>query len=149
MAYFIFQKNSPNIEGTIHRVAENDLDLNNININKNDYKIIKDDNVNFDDIKSNKICIVKYDNDDKITFIDGEIIFNELRNLQNYVNNLKNKLKCFLNSNSNHLSFTKCNIYYNQLNDLNYDSFIFPLTSSLEQYFKDNNKPYFSILLLP
>ena len=63
MAYFIFQKNSPNIEGTIHRVAENDLDLNNININKNDYKIIKDDNVNFDDIKSNKICIVKYDNE--------------------------------------------------------------------------------------
>lgn len=149
MAYFIFQKNSPNIEGTIHRVAENDSDLNNLNINKNDYKIIKDDNVNFDDIKSNKIYIVKYDNNDKITFIDGEITFNKLGNLQNYVNNLKNQLKYFLNSNSNHLSFTKWNSYYNQLNELNYDSFIFPLALSLEQYFKNNNKPYFSILQLP
>jgi len=149
MAYFIFQKNLPNIEGTIYRVAENDSDLNGLNINKDDYKIIEDNNVNFDDIKSNKIYIVKYDNDDKITFIDGEITFNKLGNLQNYVNNFKNQLKCFLNSNSNHLSFTKWNSYYNQLNDLNYDSFIFPLTLSLEQYFKNNNKPYFTILQLP
>jgi len=47
MSYFIFLKNSDNIEGTIYKIAENQSDLNNINITQSDYKIIQDSQENF------------------------------------------------------------------------------------------------------
>ncbi len=148
MAHFIFQKNSNNIEGTLFRIAENESDLNNLNINKNDYTIIEDNNVNFDNLKLNKINVVKYNNN-TVIFNELNIIFNNLEFLQIYVNNFKNQLKVFLENNLNHPSFTQWNSYHNQLNNLNYNNFVFPFTLSLEQYFKNNNQPYYSILQIP
>ena len=52
MVYFIFGKNLDNIEGTIYRIAENQSDLNNLNILQSDYKIIEDSQSNFNLVKS-------------------------------------------------------------------------------------------------
>ena len=40
MSYFIFLKDLNNIEGTLYKIAENESDLNNLNINKNDFNKI-------------------------------------------------------------------------------------------------------------
>jgi hypothetical protein len=39
MSYFIFVKDLNNVEGTIYRIAENQDDLNNLNITQSIYKI--------------------------------------------------------------------------------------------------------------
>ena len=39
MAYFIFGKNLNNVKGTLYRIAENQSDLNNLNINVADYLV--------------------------------------------------------------------------------------------------------------
>ena len=48
MAYFIFTKNLDDVEGTLYRIAENQSDLNNLNIIQSNYKIIEvnEDNKN-------------------------------------------------------------------------------------------------------
>jgi hypothetical protein len=60
MSYFIFIKNSENINGAIYRIAENESDLNLLNIRKEDYKIIQDSTVDFDLLKLNKKYTDKY-----------------------------------------------------------------------------------------
>ena len=51
MSYFIFTKDSDNIVGALYRIAENQSDLNNLNINESLYKIIEDSQSNFDLVK--------------------------------------------------------------------------------------------------
>jgi hypothetical protein len=66
MAYFIFTKNSDNIEGSIYKIAENLNDFNCLNISQSDYKIIEDSESNFNLIKliisiqKNIITIILY-----------------------------------------------------------------------------------------
>jgi hypothetical protein len=148
MAYFIFQKNFDNLEGSLYRIAENQSDLNNFNIIQSDYKIIEDSQINFNFVKFGTKSISKY-NDNEITYIDTNVIFKNKNHLQLYVNNLKNTIKLFLDNNTNHSSFNVWNTYYNQLNSLNLDSITYPLNKSLEQYFNDLGQPSYSILQLP
>ena len=149
MAYFIFRKNSDNLEGTIYRVAETSTDLNNLILNQSDYKIIEDNNVNFDNIKLNLISIQKYNND-SITFIEDNFPgFWNVEFLKSYVDEQKKAIESFTKNNSNHPYFNQWNSYYNQLNNLNFSDFTFPTTINLEQYFKNNNQPYFYSLQLP
>ncbi len=51
MSYFVFAKNFDNVSGTIYKIAENQSDLNNLNIILSDYKIIEDSQSNFNDFK--------------------------------------------------------------------------------------------------
>ena len=148
MAYFIFQKNFDNLEGSLYRIAENQSDLNNFNIIQSDYKIIEDSQINFNFVKFGNKFISKY-NDNEITYINTNCTFKNKDNLQLYVNNLKNTIKLFLDNNTNHSSFNVWNTYYNQLNSLDLDSITYPLNKSLEQYFNDLEQPSYSILQLP
>jgi hypothetical protein len=151
MAYFLFQKNLDNLEGTICKIAETLGDLDNLLINKNDYKIIEDNEVNFDKIKLNLLNIIKY-NGNQITYFENNpesVGFWRLSYLQNTVENYKKIIKNFTEINPNHPGFNQWNNYYNQINSLDLNSFTFPTTYNLEQYFKNNNKPYFSILQIP
>ena len=66
MAYFIFLKDLDNIYGTISRIAENESDLNNLNIIKTDYKIIENSQTNFDLVKYGTKYPSKYNNDNII-----------------------------------------------------------------------------------
>jgi len=159
MAYFIFLKNCDNIENTLYRIAENQSDLNNLNINQLDYKIIEDSQENFNAVKYGTKGIVKYNND-IITYENTIIIFDDfLKNgvlvksgkeyLNDYILNCKNKINQFLKNNKNHQLFNLWNDYYNQLSSLNLDSIQYPLNTSLEQYFKDQNLTSLNPLQLP
>jgi hypothetical protein len=150
MAYFIFAQNSDGIEGTISRIAENQIDLNNLNININCYKIIEDTKVNFDLVKYGQKTPKKY-NGNIITYEDiiYEHIFSKKGSLLSYVENYTNNIKNFLQYNKNHPEYNTWNSYLTQLSNLNLDNVIYPLGKSLEQYFKDQNQPSLSPLQLP
>jgi hypothetical protein len=156
MAYFIFKKDSDDIESSIYRIAENYSDLNNINIIQSDYKIIEDSQENFDAVKHGIKNIVRYNND-VITFKNKDIdpenrnsdaVFNK-ETLSQYIEYYKNLIKEFTDNNKNHILFNRWNDYYNQLDGLNLDNITFPLTTSLEQYFKDQNQPSLHPLQIP
>ena len=147
MSYFIFLKNLNNVEGTIYKIAENESDLNFLNINKNDYKIIENTQENFNAVKFLTKCPSKY-NDDNIVFVSQENSLNK-KILESTINQYKNIIKNFLDNNPNHQLFNRWNDYYNQLNSLNLDSITYPLNKSLEQYFNDLGQPSYNILQLP
>jgi len=148
MAYFVFKKNSDNIEGSTYRIAETQFDLDNLNITKLEYKIIEESQSNFDLVKYGNKNIIKY-NDNNISFLDTSIEFNKKENLNTYVNNFKIQIKQFLDNNLGHPLYSRWNNYYNQLNSLNLDNIVYPLSTSLEQYFKDQNQTSLHPLQLP
>ena len=147
MAYFILTKNLGDVEGVLYRIAENQFDLNNLNIIQSNYKIIEDSQINFNNVKYGVKYPLKY-NGDTITYIDSIILHNK-EQLKIYINNFKNKIKEFTNNNPNHSLLNRWNDYYNQLNSLDLDTITYPLDKSLEQYFNDLGQPSYSILQLP
>ena len=148
MSYFIFLKNLDNVEGTICKIAENNDDLNYLNINQLDYKVIEDSKENFDLVKFKNKFIQKYNNN-IITYINETISFNDKDKLQVNINNLKQQIKQFIDNNPNHSLFSRWNSYYDQLNNLDLDSITYPLNKSLEQYFNDIGQPSYNIIQLP
>jgi hypothetical protein len=148
MAYFIFLKNSDNVDNTLYRIAEDENALNNLNINKNDYKIIQDTIENFNSVKFENKIALKYNNS-TITYIDLTTTYSDRNALQTYINDCKQSIKDFLNNNPNHPLFNQWNNYYNQINNLNLNTIVFPLNKSLEQYFNDLGQPVLNILQLP
>jgi hypothetical protein len=149
MAYFILQKNCDNIQGTLYRIAENQEDLNNLNIIKDNYKIIEDSQSNFDAIKYGTKNCISY-NGNVINFEDCvNPGFKIKLHLKNEIDILSKVIQNFLDLNSNHPQFQKWSDYKNQLNSLNLDSIQYPLNTSLEQYFKDQNLPSLNRLQIP
>jgi hypothetical protein len=148
MAYFIFQKNLDNIQATLCKIAENESDLNNLNIIQSDYKIIEDSQSNFNSVKFGNKFIDKYNNN-TITYVDEIISFRNKNDLQNYINNIKQSVKQFTDNNPNHPLFSRWNDYYTQLSNLNLDSITYPLNKSLEQYFNDLGQLSLNILQIP
>jgi hypothetical protein len=148
MTYFIFLKNLDNSTGTIYKIAENQSDLDNLNINKLDYNIIEDSQSNFNLIKLGNKFIEKYDSN-IITYADQIISFSNKNELESYINNFKKNIKQFTDNNPNHSLFNRWNSYYIQLNSFNLDSITYPLNKSLEQHFNDLGQPSFNILQLP
>jgi hypothetical protein len=117
MSYFIFPKNSDNLTGSIYRIAENQSDLNNLNINKLDYKIIEDSEVNFNNVKYGTKFVTQYSGDivsyeDNIYFYadivkDGNLIITAKEILKTYVFATKRSIKQFLDNNSNHPLYSR------------------------------------------
>jgi len=148
MSYFIFTKNSDDIENTCYKIAENQYDLNNLNIHQESYKIIEDSESNFN--------LVKYGNKIPFKYIDNTITYNTVEtrfiskdSLQKNIENFKKQIKQFTDNNPNHPLFSRWNSYYSQLNNLNLDSITYPLDKSLEQYFNDLGQPSYSVLQIP
>lgn len=148
MSYFIFLKNLDNIEGSLYKISENQSDLNNLNINQSDYKIIEDTQENFNAVKFGDKFSVKYNNN-TITYINLVNLYKDKQGLQNYLNNFKNQIKQFKDNNPSHPLFSRWDNYYNQLNSLNLDNITYPLNKSLEQYFNDLGQPSLNPLQLP
>lgn len=148
MSYFIFLKNLDNIEGSLYKIAENQNDLNSLNINSSDYKIIEDSQDNFNLVKNGIKTSIKYNNND-ITYVDRTSGFATKEELQVYVNNFINEIKQFTDNNSNHPLFSKWNDYKNQLSSLNLDSIIYPMNISLEQYLNALGQPSLNPLQIP
>jgi hypothetical protein len=164
MSYFIFLKNLENIENTCYRIAENQYDLNNLNINQEDYKIIEETELNFNLVKYGNKIPIKYINnvinfsiietnfkDQIVTNVNNEqiVIKTAKQFLKEYIENFKKNIKQFLDNNKNHSLYNRWDNYYNQLNNFNLDSIDYPLNKSLEQYFKDLGQPSYNILQIP
>jgi hypothetical protein len=148
MAYFIFQKNSDNIPGNIYRIAENQSDLNNLNIEQSGYKIIEDSQENFNSVKYGTKNILTY-NGNSVIYQDQAISYSTKESLLNYIKNTKDIISIFLNSSTNHSLYSRWNNYYSQLNNLNLDSITYPLNKSLEQYLNDLGQTAYNPLQLP
>jgi hypothetical protein len=156
MAYFVFAKNLPNIYGTLYRIAENQSDLNNLNIIPSDYKIIEVSQDLFTQVQLHKISINFYDNNDQInstsTFdpkLNLGVYFKNQQKLDTYLNNIKETIKNFLDGNKNHPQFNRWNDYYNQLMDFNTATAPYRINVSWEEYLKNSNQPYYNILQIP
>jgi hypothetical protein len=149
MAYFVFAKNLPNIYGTLYRIAENQSDLNNLNIIPSDYKIIEVSQDLFTQVKLNKISIHFYDNNDQINSTNTSVYFKNQQKLDNYLLDIKETIKIFLGGNKNHPQFNRWNDYYNQL--INFDTSTVPyrIDVSFEEYLNNLSQPVFNILQLP
>jgi len=147
MYFFIFSKNTDNIEGTLYKIAQDQFDLDNLNIIQSDYKIIQDSQENFNSVKLNTKQALKYNNN-TITFDNVQNLFTK-NTLQQVVDNSKIQIQQFINNNSNHPLLGRWNSYYNQLNNLDLDSITYPLNKSLEQHFNDLGQPSYNILQLP
>jgi hypothetical protein len=146
MAYFIFLKNADNLDSSLYKIAENQFDLDNLNIIKSDYKIIEDSQENFNAVKFGTKH-PKY-NGDVISFYPAQCSYNK-DELQVNVNSYKDLIKQFTNNNSNHPLFSRWNSYHTQLNSLNFDNITYPLNKSLEQYFNDLGQTSLNPLQLP
>lgn len=146
MAYFVFIKNADNLDSSLYRIAENQFDLDNLNITKSDYKIIEDSQENFNAVKFGTKH-PKY-NGDVISF-DSKQCSCSKNEVQANVNSFKNLIKQFTDSNPNHPLLDRWNSYHTQLNSLNLDSITYPLNKSLEQYFNDLGQTSLNPLQLP
>ena len=148
MAYFIFRNNSDGETGTIFKIAENESDLNNLNILKSDYKIIEDSQSNFNEVKFGLKYPISYNNN-TITYISITLGFDNKLNLDKYILNFKDNINNFLQNNKNHPLFQKWNDYFTQLNNLNTSTLSYPIAISLEEYFKNETQTSLSPLQLP
>jgi len=148
MAYFIFTKDSDNLEGTCYQITENISDLNNLNIDQSNYKIIEDSIDNFNAVKYGTKDIVSYSGN-IITFKSITSVYKTKQDLKGYIDEVIRFTSNFLKNNINHPQFNQFNNYSNQLKNLNLDNIVYPLNISLEQYFKDQNLPSFHTLQIP
>lgn len=150
MAYLIFHKDLENSEGSLYRIAENDIDLNNLNCNLNLYKIIIIDQQTFNEIKLNKKIPIKY-NGDEVTYFNDTYVPKYLNkeSLKNYINRITSTINNYLLSNENHINYTKWKNYLNQLNQINLDNITYPLNITLEEYFNNNNQISLNTLQIP
>jgi hypothetical protein len=149
MAYFIFGKNLNNVTGTLYRIAENQSDLNNLNINVADYFIKEVTENDFLNVKNGLKNCNGYDSNNNIILEDQINLYKDKKTLQNEVNDYKQFIDDFLNNNKSHPYFNKWNLYLNQLNSLNLDTITYPLNKSLEQHFNDLGQTSLNILQLP
>ena len=147
MAFFILNRLEVS-EGNIYRIAENNTDLNNLNIIKSDYKIIEDTQENFQAVKFRTKYPTTHNNV-SIVYENLNISFNEKENLRLYIEHTKYLIDFFLNSNLNHPSYNLWKDYRNQINILNLSNITYPLNKSLEQYLEDLGQPSLNILQLP
>jgi mRNA-degrading endonuclease YafQ of YafQ-DinJ toxin-antitoxin module len=149
MPYFIFNKNQEDISGTFYRMAENESDLNNLNIEITNYNIIQESLENFNNVKFQIKFPISYNISNVINYENLNPLFTRKENLEKIVNNLKQQINLFLKNNQNHPLFDRWNSYYNQLNSLDLETINYPLTMSLEQYFNNLGQPSYSVLQLP
>ena len=89
MAYFIFGKNLNNVTGTLYRIAENQSDLNNLNINVADYFIKEVTENDFLNVKNGLKNCNGYDSNNNIILEDQINLYKDKKTLQNEVNDYK------------------------------------------------------------
>lgn len=150
MAYLIFTKNSADQEGALHKIASDENSLNNLNINQSNYNIIEIDQDTFNLIKFERKDVVSYNSNNIVTYKDVTIEpTSNVEPIKEYIEHTKNYIKLFLDSNREHPEYSLWNDFYNQLNSFNVDSIPLPLTTSLTEYFNNNNLISLNPLQLP
>jgi hypothetical protein len=152
MSYFIFSPNLPNIFGTLYKIASNDTDLSNLNIDKNVYNIITDTDVNFESVQLSSQNVISYTTTNTIVYEQtpsGTVFFNNLSALNNYIQNYSKSINNFIQNNPSNPWLSTWVSYNTQLLNTNITTITYPMTISLEQYYKNNNLPVLNPLQLP
>ena len=152
MAYFIFQPNQPNIQYTLYRISANDNDLSNQNIDKNSYNIITDTDINFQSVQLGNQSPISYTTTNTIIYEQTPtktVFFNNSNNLNNYIQNYSKSINNFIQRNPSNPLLSNWVSYNTQLLNTNVTTMIYPMTISLEQYYKNNNLPVLNPLQLP
>jgi len=147
MTYFIFNP-IENITGTLFKIAENQNDLNNLNIILSNYKIIEDSQENFDSVKYGTKTAISYSGN-TILYVDTNVTFQNYNSLFSSIVNAKQAIKNFLDNNKTSVSYNLWNDYYSQLSSFNVNSLSYPFNKSLEQYFKEQGLISLNTLQLP
>lgn len=154
MAYFIFTK-----VGGLYKIAENQSDLNVVNIEKSLYDIIEVSSQEFQDVRLGKKAIVNYSNG-QVNYVqpiigeDGQshsfktTILNK-EDLKSYISNIIDILTRFNNYNPNHPSLSKLNNYKDELMKINVNNLSYPINSSLEEYLESQGIQSISPLQIP
>jgi hypothetical protein len=144
MAYFIFTKNCDNIENTLLAIVENEATLNYSSFNENNYKIIEVSQNDFNNVKYGITYPVSYNNNVvnylNIIYSEENTNFSKKEELQNYIKQVKSRIKMFTEANPNHALFNQWNNYSNQLDALNLEEISYPLIKSLEQHLTDTGQ---------
>jgi len=148
MAYFIFNKNSEGLNGSLYKIAENESDLNNLNLQTSEYKIIIDSQENFNAVKYKTKYAESY-NGGTINYINMEVGFASKDQLTKYIDESSKFIKNFTEKNLNHPLYNIWNSYLNQLNSFNVDNITYPLNISLEQHFNNLNQLALNTLQIP
>lgn len=148
MSYFIFQKNMDGVVNSLYRIADNENDLNNLNINKSDYKIVQDSQGIYNNVRYNKIRVTKYTGNN-VSFENLNFNYKAAIELNNYVQNVLQTIKFFLNNNPNHVDYVKWKNYYDQLLNFDYKSITYPFTISIEEHFQNISQPSLNPLQVP
>ena len=137
MPYIILNKST----NGIYAVVENDSHKNEFNTNFYDVKTINE--TSFNNIVLSVVDVTTNDNGNTFSYVyikNGPLPYLlSKENFVNYINNLKNNLNNFLESNPNSAIYTKATIFLNSLNTLNINSINFPLSTTVEEYFKQQN----------
>ena len=144
MAYFIFLKNSNDLS----KIAENQIDLDNLNIEDEHFKTIEVSQSDFDAVKYQTKLVNKLDGN-TVIYSDTSVNFADKPELSSYIDIVKIQINHFLYNNKNDIHFQKWNDYRKQLSSLDLNSITYPLNMSLEQYFNQQNKPSLNPLQLP
>jgi hypothetical protein len=147
MPYFIYNKNSGN---QIYKIAENDIDLNQLIGIGESYLVVSASETDFNSVKLNLKDILNYDNVSN-KFVDNTWVFNQ-ESLKEYIKNACNQVQYFLNANPSHPKYQQFLNYSNYLKSLIVE-IIIPvngsLNMSLEQYLQSIGQPYYSTLQIP
>lgn len=153
MAYAIIANNQ------IYRIASNEAEKNDLNINENDY-IIKDiSDADFLKIKkddpytsfANNTLTITDKAAETILGTPEEIQEESKRILQKHHQDLIKQFDAFLldQNNQNKSLYSTIQSYRNYLNDFDYDSLTYPLNKTWEQYCNDNSISYINALQIP
>ena len=147
MAYFIFNQLSGN---AIYKIAENDFDLNSLNIPKNDYLIVVADQNDFDSVRLNNKYVLNYNGSIQLEIIKNST--DRIGLLQSIKSNI-NQISLFLDAQPQSVVFQKWLNYSNLLKNLDVNTIIPTpngfLEISLEQYLQNQGQTSLNILQLP
>jgi len=155
MAYVIISNNQ------IYRIASNETEKNELNINQNDYIVkdisdadflrIKKDDV-YTSFANDTLTITNKDEDNTIIGATPEEIKEEsIKFLKQYHEELIKLFDVFLigENNSSKSLYSTIQSYRDYLSNFNYDSLTYPLNKTWEQYCHDNSISYISPLQIP
>jgi len=147
MAYITFLNNM------VYRIASNEVEKNELNINENDYVIKEINDVDFLKIKKDNPLVSLENNN--VSIVDGPSEFEQDQEksktmLQEHHENLIRSFEAFLTpSNSSKSLYASINDYNNYLKNFDYDSLTYPLNKTWEQYCNDNSINYINPLQIP
>jgi len=155
MAYVIIADNQ------IYRIASNETEKNQLNINETDYIVKEISDADFlrlrkDDVitsfANDTLTITNKDEENTIIGSTSEEIKEEsIKVLKQYHEDLIKQFDAFLidDNNSGKSLYSTIQSYRNYLSDLDYDSLAYPLNKTWEQYCHDNSISYISALQIP